>query len=105
MCLTQGRRLGVDVWARSRRFEPSPTTSEFYLQDPREQIRQNCEELAAAGGEEHNVIFLTPELQPTCSLQLSEEVETSIAANEPIEATCMASGARTGTVPDEWLRQ
>lgn len=104
MCLTQGRRLGVDVLIRSRNFSPSPHTSEYYLQDPRDQIRQTCEELAA-GDDRHQVTFLTPELQPTCSLQLSEGVETSIAANEPIEAVCTTSGAYTGRIPADWPRQ
>jgi hypothetical protein len=106
MCLTQGQRLGVDVLVRSRSFEPSPTTSEYYLQDPRDQIRQTCEELQnRTRDDRHHVIFLTPELQPTCSLQLSEEVETSIAANEPIEAVCTESGAHTGEIPANWPRQ
>ncbi len=106
MCLTQGRRLGVDVVVRSRRFSPSPNTSEYYLQDPRDQIRQTCEELQnRTGGGRHQVTFLTPELQPTCSLQLSEGVDTSIAMNEPIEAVCTASGSLTGTVPADWPRQ
>ena len=104
MCLTQGRRLGVDVLTRSRNFSPSPTTSEYYLQDPRDQIRQTCEELAA-GDDRHQVTFLTSELQPTCSLQLSEGVDASIAANEPIEAVCTASGAYTGRIPADWSRQ
>ena len=104
MCLTQGQRLGVDVLVRSRNFSPSPTTSEYYLQDPRDQIRQTCEELAA-GDDRHQVTFLTPELQATCSLQLSEGVDASIAANEPIEATCTASGAYTGRIPADWPRQ
>ena len=104
MCLTQGQRLGVDVVTRSRSLPASPTTSEYYLQDPRDQIRQTCEELAA-GEERHQVTLLTPELQPTCSLQLSEGVEASIAANEPIEAVCSASGAYTGRIPADWPRQ
>ena len=106
MCLTQGQRLGVEVLTRSRSFSPSPTTSEYYLQDPRDQIRETCEELQNwSGSDRHQVTFLTPELQPTCSLQLSEGVDTSIAANEPIEAVCTASGAHTGTVPVDWPRQ